>query len=228
MIDVPRGRGLVRLRVDASGDWDARLSDSELVLAPSREGDEPDTVISADTATWQSIADDVRGGMRAFRAGRLHMRGSLHLGEGLLAATAGSDEPGRLAFERLRTRSGRVSILSAGSGSHTLLCLHGLGATKASFLPTVAALADGYRVVAMDLPGFGESDKPIGAPYNAAWFARTVFDTLDALEVEGATLVGNSMGGRIAIEAGLTDPERVEGLVLLSPALAWLRDRRWT
>jgi pimeloyl-ACP methyl ester carboxylesterase len=80
---------------------------------------------------------------------------------------------------------------------------------------------------AMDLPGFGESDKPIDAPYNSAWFSRTVFDTLDALEVERATLVGNSMGGRIAIEAGLTDPERVERLVLLSPALAWLRDRRW-
>jgi pimeloyl-ACP methyl ester carboxylesterase len=228
VIDVPRGRGLVRLSVPGQGDWDARLSDSELLLAPPRESDEPDTVISADAATWESIADDVRGGMRAFRARRLHMRGSLHLGVGFLAATAGPDEPGRLTFERLRTRSGRVSILSAGSASQTLLCLHGLGATKASFLPTVAALADGYRVVAMDLPGFGESDKPIGAPYNSAWFARTVFDTLDALEVEGATLVGNSMGGRIAIEAGLTDPERVEGLVLLSPALAWLRDRRWT
>ena len=155
------------------------------------------------------------------------MRGSLHLGVGFLAATSGSAEPGRLTFDTLRTRSGRISIVSAGTGDQTLLCLHGLGGTKASFLPTLAALADEYRVVAMDLPGFGESDKPIGAPYNSAWFAGSVFDTLDELGLERATLVGNSMGGRVAIEAGLVSPGRVEGLVLLSPALAWLRDRRW-
>jgi pimeloyl-ACP methyl ester carboxylesterase len=227
VIDVPGGRGFVRLRVPDRGDWDARLSDSDLDLSPSRDGEEPDTVITADAATWGRIAKDVRGGMAAFRSGRLHMRGSLHLGVGFLAATSGSAEPGRLTFETLRTRSGRVSIVSAGTGDRTLLCLHGLGGTKASFLPTLAALADEYRVVAMDLPGFGESDKPIGAPYNSAWFARTVFDTLDELGVDQATLVGNSMGGRVAIEAGLVSPERVEGLVLLSPALAWLRDRRW-
>jgi pimeloyl-ACP methyl ester carboxylesterase len=155
------------------------------------------------------------------------MRGSLHLGVGLLAATSGSQEPGRLAFETLRTRSGRISILSAGEGPDTVLCLHGLGGTKASFLPTVAAMSGAYRVVAMDLPGFGESDKPIGAAYDAAFFARAAFDTLDALGIEAAHVVGNSMGGRVAIEAGLMDRDRVRGMVLLSPALAWLRDRRW-
>jgi pimeloyl-ACP methyl ester carboxylesterase len=227
VIDIPGGRALVRLRVEGQREWDARLADSQLRLAPARDTREPDAVLTADAATWRAIAQDVRAAMRAFRAGRLRMRGSLHLGVGFLAATAASDEPGRLAFETLHTRSGRVSILSAGTGTQTVLCLHGLGGTKASFLPTVSALADGYRVVAMDLPGFGESGKPIGAPYNASWFAATVFDTLDALDVERAALIGNSMGGRIAIEAGLTDRSRVSGLVLLSPALAWLRDRRW-
>jgi pimeloyl-ACP methyl ester carboxylesterase len=119
-------------------------------------------------------------------------------------------------------------VLSAGVGPETVLCLHGLGGTKASFLPTVAALAGPrYRVVAMDLPGFGESDKPIGAPYDAEWFARSAFHTLDALGVREAHVVGNSMGGRVAIETGLMHRDRVRGLVLLSPALAWLRDRRW-
>ena len=105
--------------------------------------------------------------------------------------------------------------------------MHGLGGTKASFLPTVNGLADDYRVVAMDLPGFGESDKPVGAPYDAAWFARSVFAAMDALGIERAHVAGNSMGGRVAIEAGLTDRDRIGGLVLLSPALAWLRPRRW-
>jgi pimeloyl-ACP methyl ester carboxylesterase len=227
VIDVPGGRGLVRLQVRGGDDWDARLTSRRMRLVPARPDDEPDATISADPATWRAIAADVRGGMTAFQKGRLRMRGSLHLGVGLLAATNGSDEPGRLRFDTLSTRSGKVSILSAGVGPDVALCLHGLGGTKASFLPTVAALADRYRVVAMDLPGFGESDKPIGAPYDAGWFARSAFDTLDELGVSSAHVVGNSMGGRVAIEAALQQRERVRGLALLSPALAWLRDRRW-
>jgi pimeloyl-ACP methyl ester carboxylesterase len=227
VVDVPGGRALVRLCVRGGDEWDARISGRRLRVVRARHDDEPDATISADAATWRRVTEDVRGGMTAFQRGKLRMRGSLHLGVGLLAATSGSDEPGRLSFQTLRTRSGRISVLSAGVGPETVLCLHGLGGTKASFLPTVAALAGRYRVVAMDLPGFGESDKPIGAPYDAQWFARAAFDTLDALDVGEAHVAGNSMGGRVAIETGLIERERVRGLVLLSPALAWLRDRRW-
>jgi pimeloyl-ACP methyl ester carboxylesterase len=227
VIDLPGGRALVRLAVSGGENWDVRLTGRRLRLLTTPDTRGPDAVITADAATWEAVADDVRGGMRAFQRGRLRMRGSLHLGVGFLAATSGTDETGRLRFESLRTRSGRISILSAGTGRRTLLCLHGLGGTKASFLPTVAALADEFHVVAMDLPGFGESDKPIGAPYDSAWFARSVFHTLDSLGVDRAHVAGNSMGGRVAIEAGLTDSERVRSLTLLSPALAWLRDRRW-
>ena len=227
VIDVPGGRALVRLRVRGGDDWDARLTSRRVRLIPARHANEPDTVLAADAMTRMRIAGDVRAGMRAFQRSALRIRGSLHLGVGFLAATSGASEPGRLTFERVRTRSVRISVLSAGVGPETLLCLHGLGGTKASFLPTVAALAERYRVVAMDLPGFGESDKPIGAPYDSQWFARSAFDTLDALGVDAAHLAGNSMGGRVAIEAGLIDRSRVRSLSLLSPALAWLRDRRW-
>ena len=227
VIDVPGGGALIRLRVVGGADWDARITGRRVRIISARDTGEPDALISADPATWLAAGASERGGLRAFGAGRLRIRGSLHLGIGFLAATSGSTEPGRLSFETLHTDGGLVSILSAGTGRQTLLCLHGLGATKASFLPTVAALSSGYRVVAMDLPGFGESDKPIGAPYDAAWFARSAFETLDALGVKRAWVAGNSMGGRVAIEAGLMDPGRVRGMVLLSPALAWLRDRRW-
>jgi pimeloyl-ACP methyl ester carboxylesterase len=227
VIDVPGGRALVRLRVRGGEDWDARIGGRRLRLIPARDGSEPDATITADPATWMRIAGDVRAGMHAFQRGRLRVRGSLHLGVGFLAATSGATEAGRLTFGRLRTRRGQVSVLSAGAGPDVVLCLHGLGGTKASFLPTVAALADRYRVVAMDFPGFGESDKPIGAPYDSAWFARAAFDVLDALDVDAAHVAGNSMGGRVAIEAGLIDRSRVRSLTLLSPALAWLRERRW-
>jgi pimeloyl-ACP methyl ester carboxylesterase len=227
VIDVPGGRALVRLHVRGGEDWDARITGRRLRVFRARDANEPDATITADPMTWMRIANDVRAGMRAFQRGSLRVRGSLHLGVGFLAATSGASEPGRLTFERLRTRGGRVSVLSAGVGPDVLLCLHGLGGTKASFLPTVAALAERYRVVAMDLPGFGESDKPIGAPYDSEWFARSAFATLDTLGVDAAHVAGNSMGGRVAIEAGLMDRSRVRSLCLLSPALAWLRDRRW-
>ncbi|MDQ3587591.1 MAG: alpha/beta fold hydrolase, partial [Actinomycetota bacterium] len=86
---------------------------------------------------------------------------------------------------------------------------------------------DDLRVIALDIPGFGDSVKPIGAPYDAKWFARTVIAALDALEIDSAHLAGNSMGGRVAMEMGFQCPDRVDRLVLMSPALAWLRGRSW-
>jgi pimeloyl-ACP methyl ester carboxylesterase len=105
--------------------------------------------------------------------------------------------------------------------------IHGLGATKGSFLPTVSALANEFRTIALDLPGFGDSDKPLGAGYHPPFFARAVVHLLDCLEIGRAHLIGNSMGGRVALEVGLRHPERVGKLVLLAPSLAWKRERPW-
>jgi pimeloyl-ACP methyl ester carboxylesterase len=224
-IDVPGGAARIRLSVTDGQDWDAVLSGSRIELGPA-DG-EPDAVLSADGRSWEQIAADVRGGMRAFREGRLRVRQNLHLGVGFLAATSGSTEPGRLRFERVRTRRHEFSILSAGVGE-PVVCLHGLGGTKASFMTTVSALAQaGRRVVAVDFPGFGDSSKPLSAAYDAPYFAATVVELCDAMGLERPCLVGNSMGGRVAIEVGLTEPERVEKIALLSPALAWLRPRQW-
>jgi pimeloyl-ACP methyl ester carboxylesterase len=82
-------------------------------------------------------------------------------------------------------------------------------------------------VIAVDLPGFGDSVKPIRAGYDARYFARSVIGLLDALEIDSAHLIGNSMGGRVAIELGLGHPDRVDAIALLSPSLAWLRPRPW-
>jgi pimeloyl-ACP methyl ester carboxylesterase len=119
-----------------------------------------------------------------------------------------------------------ISTIEAGEGA-PVLAIHGLGGTKGSFLPTVAALAGRFRVIAMDLPGFGDSDKPVGAAYDARFFARAVTDLLDALEIDRAHLVGNSLGGRVALEVGLRDPDRVRRLALLAPSMAWRRRRPW-
>src|SRR3954469_1724640 len=120
--------------------------------------------------------------MEAYSRGRLRVRRDLHLGVAFLAATSGITEPGGLVSRPVATRSGRISTLQAGQGD-AVVAIHGLGATKASFLPTVAALAEGFRVIAMDLPGFGDSGKPLGAAYDAPFFAQAVVDLVDALEI---------------------------------------------
>src|SRR4051812_19332834 len=223
--DAPGGRAVLRLRVRGGGDWDARVPGGGMTLAPA-DGARPDARMAADAATWRRMAEDVRGGMDAFRRGRLSLRDDLHLAVGFLAATSGMTGPERLMLGRVGTELGDIAVLRAGRG-HPVLLLHGLGATKASFLPTVAALAGDFRITAIDLPGFGDSVKPVGAAYDPAFFARAVAGVLDACGIERAHLVGNSMGGRVALETGFDYPDRVGRLALLSPSLAWLRERRW-
>ena len=218
------GRPLVRIRVEDGEAHDVVISDGAARLDAAR-GD-PDAILSADARTWAEIADDVRVGMAAFRRGRLRIRRDLHLGVGFLAATALAQGPGRLRLHSISTSAGNLSSIEAGTGEPVVL-LHGLGATKASFLVSVGALAASHRAIAVDLPGFGDSVKPIRARYDARFFADSMVALLDALELERAHLIGNSMGGRVALEVGLQAPERVLRLALLAPSLAWLRDRPW-
>jgi pimeloyl-ACP methyl ester carboxylesterase len=221
----PQGDGArVRLAVAGGDAWDALLEPGGARL--ERAGGGADATLTADSRTWATIADDARGGMRAFRSGRLAVRRNLHVGVGFLAATSGGHGPGRLRFRTIVTRHARLSTLEAGTGP-PVLAIHGLGGTKGSFVLTVAALADRFRVVAVDLPGFGDSDKPIGAAYDPGFFADAMIDLLDALELDRADIIGNSLGGRVALEVALRSPERVGRVALLAPSLAWRRPRRW-
>jgi pimeloyl-ACP methyl ester carboxylesterase len=221
----PDRRGArVRLAVVGDGAWDALLERGGASFAPP-DGD-ADATLTADPGTWEAIADDIRGGVTAFQAGRLAVRHNLHVGVGFLAATSGASGPGRLRLRSVATRRARLSTIEAGLGP-PVLAIHGLGGTKGSFLPTLAALSDRFRVVAVDLPGFGDSDKPIGASYTPRFFADAMVDLLDALELDRVDLIGNSLGGRVALEVALQFPERVRRVALLAPSLAWRRPRRW-
>ncbi len=225
VIEIPSGSARIRLGVEGQPAWDAVITTHGADLFPA--GDEScDAELAADEQTWARIAGDIGFGMAAFSDSALKVRRNLHLGVGFLAATSGIVDPGRMEFGSTVTDEGRISTLTAGQGE-TVICIHGLGGTKASFLTTIAALSGERRVIAMDLPGFGDSEKPLGAGYDAPYFAEAVIGLLDGLGIERAHLVGNSMGGRVAIEVGLLHPDRVRSLVLLAPALAWLRDRRW-
>jgi pimeloyl-ACP methyl ester carboxylesterase len=224
LFELTRSSARIRLVGAGAEPIDAVL-DGDGATLESANGDRPDAVLRADERTWAKIARDVRGGMDAFRAGRLTVRHDLNLGVGFLAATATTGKDG-LRFAQVTTSEGSISTSQAGSGPAVVM-LHGLGATKVSFLPTLAALAGSHRAIAIDLPGFGDSDKPIRARYDAPYFARVVVALLDALDIDRADLIGNSMGGRVAIQVGLDHPDRVRRLGLLAPSLAWLRGRPW-
>jgi pimeloyl-ACP methyl ester carboxylesterase len=223
--DLPRDRAIIRLATGDDRAWDATIEHGDVRLGP-RQDREPDALIEADRGTWDAIASDVARGMDAFRRGRLQVCRNLHLGVGFLAATSGARGPGRLRFTRIATESGSYAAIEAGTGPPVVM-LHGLGGNKASFLPTVAALAPSFRTIAVDLLGFGDSDKPLGASYGPEFQARGIVRLLDALGLERAHLLGHSMGGRVALELGFRRPGRTLGLVLMTPAMAWLRGRRF-
>ena len=223
--DSPLARTRVRLEV-TDGPTREVVVQGDRAEVQSAGADEPDTLLHADGATWQEILGAARAGMRAFEEGRLGIRRNLHLGIGFLAATAGTTDPASPRVGHVATRVAQTSFFEGGSGEPVLL-LHGLGATKASLVPLVEALIDDFHCVSLDLPGCGESAKPIGAPYDAPYLAAAVVALMDALGIERAHLVGNSMGGRVALEVGLHHPERVGRLALLAPSLAWKKRRGW-
>jgi pimeloyl-ACP methyl ester carboxylesterase len=210
-----------RVRLVAGDEAHDAIVSADGATIVAANGAKPDAVITGGAEAWRRAAEE--GGLAPLRRGGLRMRQNLHVAVGFLAGTTAGDG---LRLRTYDTPHGPISAAEAGSGP-TLLAIHGLGGSKASFLPTIGALADAYRVIAVDLPGFGDSVKPLRAPFDAPYFATVMAEVLDAAGVEHAHVIGNSMGGRIGIEMALTMPERVDKLALLSPAMAWLRPRRW-
>ncbi|MFL6240088.1 MAG: alpha/beta fold hydrolase [Actinomycetes bacterium] len=190
-------------------------------------GPAPATVVRTDIETFLSILDGRTSGAAEFLAGRLVVRGDLSLALQLDGAFAVERPPDQPRADAVTPLGIRTTYIEAGrADAPAVVCLHGLGATAASLLPLVLGLADDYRVIAPDLPGFGDSAAPRWR-YRAADFVRWYTAFLRAVGVERAHVIGNSLGGRIAIEAGLVAPDRVGRLVLLCPAPALRRLRQF-
>jgi len=98
-----------------------------------------------------------------------------------------------------------------------LILLQGFGASLHTWEPWAIALADEYRVIRFDFPGSGLSLPDPTGDYTDARSMQLLNALMDKLEVKRATLIGNSMGGRIAWSFAARFPERVDKLVLLSP-----------
>ncbi|MGD8555045.1 MAG: alpha/beta fold hydrolase [Anaerolineales bacterium] len=106
---------------------------------------------------------------------------------------------------------------SMGEQGSNLVMIHGLGGFAETWVENVAALAHRHRVYVLDLVGFGRSDKP-PISYSIENLALFLRDFMATQEIENATLMGNSMGGAVALQFTLLHPEQVEALVLVSSA----------
>ncbi len=182
----------------------------------------PDVEICTDAKTWKAMDEGRLSGLQAFAARRLVIRGSietsLHFEPSFRRAERGGV---RYSLENVGVGRLQISCLVAGDReAQSLLLLHGLGATKASWLTVVPELARRYRVTVIDLPGFGSSSKPNGR-YSASWFADRIFELLDEVGQAKTLVAGNSMGGRIAMEMAMQHPERIDGIACLCPAAAF-------
>ena len=111
------------------------------------------------------------------------------------------------------------AILKAGSGDSAVVMLHGVGGAKEAWASTLAALSGaGFRAIAWDMPGYGQS--AMIDPYTNEGLARALESLLDVLDARRVVLLGHSMGGMVAQEALARFPHKINGLILsgTSPA----------
>lgn len=113
----------------------------------------------------------------------------------------------------------RVHYNDAGEGPPVVL-LHGAGPGATSwsnFRGNVPDLAPRHRLLLVDQPGFGKSDKPVVNEAMFTFFARTVRELLDSLGIEKASFIGNSLGGGTTLKFALDYPDRADKLVCMAP-----------
>lgn len=115
----------------------------------------------------------------------------------------------------------RLHYHEAGSEHpETVILLHGGGpgaSAWSNFGRNLPVLAKSFRVLAVDQPGFGRSDKPTEHPQYFTHSADAVVGLMDALGIERAHLIGNSLGGGAAVRLALDHPDRAGRLVLMGP-----------
>lgn len=118
--------------------------------------------------------------------------------------------------------SARIYAQIEGNPDHpAVILLHGFGGATVSWRGNLGPIAEaGFYVVAMDLPPFGLSSKSPDLDYSRSGLADMVAGTMDALDIETATIVGHSMGGAVTAHFAIQHAERVEKLVFVAGAVS--------
>lgn len=129
-----------------------------------------------------------------------------------------------VAYEELDipTHFGTTHIIASGAlDSKPLFLLHGMTASATAWLPNVADLSRRYRVYSVDVIGEPNKSKPILPVKNRREFAKWLVEVFDGLGIDRANIAGNSYGGFLALNQASLTPERIEKLVLISPAASF-------
>ena len=122
----------------------------------------------------------------------------------------------RAHLRRVELPGADVNYVELGEGK-PILFVHGISGSWQNWLENLPHFGRSHRAIALDLPGFGASPMP-SWEIDMPAYGRLVHDFCEKLGVEGATIVGNSMGGFIAVEAVTSGPARFDRLVLVSAA----------
>lgn len=111
----------------------------------------------------------------------------------------------------------KISYIDVGSGDQTIVLLHGLASNAGFWRYNIPELSKHYRVIAVDLPGYGKSQKDYYS-YSMSFYAEVLKNFFEALNLNKVILVGHSMGGQIAITFALKYTDRISKLILADPA----------
>ena len=220
--------GAVVFASPPAGTWTVHLNDGRVRLSRGATA-KPRATVTADPAILAAVLEGRLSGVEAFLSHGLVVRGDLALALQMDGAFDVGIRPVTHPVAKVRKVLGvRSAYLEAGPrDAPPVVLLHGLGATNASMLPLLADLSRDHRVLAPDFPGFGAS----GAPhwrYRATDLARWLDAFLTVVDAKPAALVGNSLGGRVALEIGMSAPSSVSRMVLLCPSPAFRRMRQFT
>lgn len=116
-----------------------------------------------------------------------------------------------------KVRNINIAYIDQGTSENVILLIHGLGTNAKSWKKNIPDLSKEFRVIAVDLPGYGKSDKGY-YQYSMSWYSLVLKEFLDILGIEKAIYTGHSMGGQISLVSALIYPEKVDKLVLIAPA----------
>lgn len=132
--------------------------------------------------------------------------------------------PRELAVRDCVTKRARVRFVEAGSGP-ALLLVHDYLSSYREYDRIIEGLAEVFHVIAPDLPGFGESEKPPAArfAYRAEDFAESMLDVLAAAGEARASVCGHGLGGAVALALAASHPHVVDKLVLVAPSVPGTR-----
>jgi len=120
-------------------------------------------------------------------------------------------------YSKIGVNGREITYWETGRGKKTMLLLHTLRTQIEYTERIVPLLADEYRIIAPDLPGFGRSSKELDQPYNAVLFVQTISELIKKLDLKDITLVGESIGGTIALCLAAEMPNRIAKVFAFNP-----------